>query len=86
MSEITNILNFDLKHIDLKDEQISELKDQQKDHEQAKIEEINHFKTKIQDDIAGIKNDYETQQEQMREEHRKKETVIAEKQNEIEQI
>tara|TARA_B110000285_G_C14488868_1_gene322971 strand:+ start:18 stop:218 length:201 start_codon:yes stop_codon:yes gene_type:complete len=52
----------------------------------AKIEEINHFKTKIQDDIEGIKNDYETQQEQMREEHRKKDIMIEEKHNEIKSI
>ena len=47
VSEITSILNFDLKHLDLKDEQILELKQKDKEHEQLKNEEVNMFKKNI---------------------------------------
>ena len=51
VSEITNVLNFDLKHIELKDEQIKELKTQQHQAESANNQEIEQFKAKIKKDI-----------------------------------
>ena len=44
LSEITGILNFDLMHLDHKDEEISELKNQNSDLEVQKNEEICVFK------------------------------------------
>ena len=59
VSEITNVLNFDLKHIELKDEQIKELKMHQQQAESAKNQDIELFKTKIKQDIEQVKIDYE---------------------------
>jgi len=61
VSEITSILNFDLKHLDLKDEQIRELKLREKDTEANKAEELNTFKSSIQGEIGLVKKGYESQ-------------------------
>jgi hypothetical protein len=59
ISEITNILNFDMKHIDLKDEQIDEMKTRLREVEQQKEAEIMDFKSKIHGEISSVKMDYE---------------------------
>ena len=66
VSEITNVLNFDLKHIELKDDQIKELKlqndkikDSQQQAESAKNQDIELFKTRIKQEIEQVKIEYE---------------------------
>lgn len=59
--EISNVLNFDLKHLDLKDQQINDLKNGIKDLEQLKNEEINVFKSNISTEIDEVKRAYHGQ-------------------------
>lgn len=65
IGEITNILNFDLKHIDLKDEQIDEMKTRLREVEQQKEGEIMDFKSKINGEISSVKIDYEKKFKEM---------------------
>lgn len=46
-SEITSILYFDLKHLDIKEDQVNELKTQLKQVETQKSEEVTLFKQNI---------------------------------------
>ena len=93
VSEITNVLNFDLKHIELKDEQIKELKTQQHQAESANNQEIEQFKAKIKKDIEQVKVDYEqeikknqeSQQELERDLTKKHEDMRKQMEEEVEQ-
>lgn len=93
VSEITNVLNFDLKHIELKEEQIKELKTQQHQAESANNQEIEQFKAKIKKDIEQVKVDYEqeikknqeSQQELERELTKKHEDMRKQMEEEVEQ-
>ena len=93
VSEITNVLNFDLKHIELKEEQIKELKTQQHQAESANNQEIEQFKAKIKKDIEQVKVDYEqeikknqeSQQELERDLTKKHEDMRKQMEEEVEQ-
>ena len=59
LSEVTNILHFDLKCLELKNSQIEELKSRVGEVERNKMNEHELFKQRIQDDIQEVKKEYE---------------------------
>ena len=59
VSEITNVLNFDLRHLELKDTQIEELKGRLTEGDRMKDSELNEFKRNISEEVKGVKDEYE---------------------------
>ena len=59
VSEITNVLNFDLRHLDLKDTQIEGLQGRIVEDGRMKDSEHNEFKKNISNEVAGVKDEYE---------------------------
>jgi len=54
VSEITNVLNFDLRHLELKDTQIEELKGQIVEGDKMKDSELNEVKKNISEEVKGV--------------------------------
>lgn len=59
LSEVTNILHFDLKCLELKNSQIEDLKSRVGEVERNKVTEHELFKQRISEDIAEVKREYE---------------------------
>lgn len=59
LSEVTNILHFDLKCLELKNSQIEDLKSRVGEVERSKTTEHELFKQRISEDIAEVKREYE---------------------------
>lgn len=59
ISQITNILNFDLKALDVKDSQLEGLQQQLQDCQESKEAEIKEYKQGIMAQIQDVKKDYE---------------------------
>lgn len=84
--QITNVLSFEVQRINLKDEQINELKNTKRDVELAKAHELNSFKAKIQDEVNNVKTQYEQQMLRSREHQKSLEMIIKEKEEELEKV
>ena len=63
MSEITNILNFDFKCVELKDLEIEQLKNKVVETERKKEGEHELFKSKIVEEIHDVRMEYENKVE-----------------------
>lgn len=63
MSEITNILNFDFKCVELKDLEIEQLKNKVVETERKKEGENESFKSKIVEEIHDVRMEYENKVE-----------------------
>ena len=59
LSEVTNVLHFDLKCLELKNSQIEDLKSRVGEVERNKVTEHELFKQRISEDIAEVKREYE---------------------------
>ena len=59
VSEITNVLNFDLRHLELKDTQIEELQGRLVEGDRMKDTELNEFKKNISNEVKSVKDEYE---------------------------
>ena len=77
ISEITNVLNFDLRHLDLKDTQIEELQGKLVEGDRMKDTELNEFKKNISNEVKAVKDEYENKfrdnqeiRKRLEEEHR----------------
>lgn len=60
LSELTNILHFDLKCLELKNSQIEDLKSRVGEVERNKDNEHQLFKQKIAEEIGDVKHEYES--------------------------